>query len=315
MTVGGSASCAIEVDGLTVRYGDRTAVNGVSFSVDAGTVVALLGPNGAGKTSTVEVCEGFRRPDGGEVRVLGADPFEHSYGLAPHVGVMLQSGGVYPSARPGEILRLLASFAAAPLDIEALMRCLGLTAFAGTSYRRLSGGERQRLHLAMAIVGRPSVVFLDEPTAGMDIQARHTTWDLIRQLRSSGVAVLLTTHLLDEAELLADSVVILNGGKVAGSGSPAELTAATGISRLWIRSRPGLALGELQAGLPVSIQVSEPSPGEYLLDGVSLGHLGWAIGAITSWSRTHRATVTDLHTERRTLEDVFLALTTAQAQT
>jgi ABC-2 type transport system ATP-binding protein len=216
---------AVEVDGLVKRYGATVACDGVTFAVRTGTVLALLGPNGAGKTTTVETCEGFRRPDAGTVRVLGLDPVRDHAALAPRVGVMLQSGGVYPGAYPLEMLRLYAAFHDDPLDPAALLERLGLSGTTRTTYRRLSGGQQQRLSLALAIVGRPELVFLDEPTAGLDPQARQATWELVRELRTSGTTVVLTTHAMDEAEALADDVVIVDRGRVVASGTPAELTA------------------------------------------------------------------------------------------
>ncbi len=198
---------AVEVRDLEKRYGTVTAVAGLSLTAAAGQVLAILGPNGAGKTTTVEICEGYRRPDAGTVRVLGLDPVADARRLRPRVGVMLQGGGGYPGARAGEMLRLLAAYAADPLDPDALMERLGLTGAANTAYRRLSGGQKQRLSLAMAVVARPELVFLDEPTAGLDPQARHATWDVVRQLRLDGVTVVLTTHYMEEAERLADQVV------------------------------------------------------------------------------------------------------------
>jgi ABC-2 type transport system ATP-binding protein len=214
---------AVEVRGLVKAYGDRLAVDGLDLTAPMGAVTALLGPNGAGKTTTIEICEGFRRPGGGTVRVLGLDPLRDGPTLRPRVGVMLQSGGVYPGARAGEMLRLLASYAAHPLDPDALMNRLGLQDVARTTYRRLSGGEQQRLSLAMALVGRPELVFLDEPTAGLDPHARHATWALIEELRGVGVTVVLTTHYLEEAERLADHVVIVDHGRVVASGAPREI--------------------------------------------------------------------------------------------
>jgi ABC-2 type transport system ATP-binding protein len=225
-----------------------------------------------------------------------------------HVGVMLQAGGVYPGARVAEMVRLMASFAAAPLDVPALLDRLGLTHVASTAYRRLSGGEKQRLGLALAIVGRPEVVILDEPTAGMDTQVRHDTLGLIEELRAAGVSVLLTTHLLDEAERLADDVVILHRGRVVATGSPAELTAATGIERLQVGARPGLPLGPLRAALPAGLTAAEPAPGEYAIGGITDPVFGQVLATVTAWCEQQRAVITDLRTERRTLEQVFLAL-------
>ncbi|HYT10496.1 MAG TPA: ABC transporter ATP-binding protein, partial [Mycobacteriales bacterium] len=213
---------AVEVHELVKRYGSTVAVAGLSLSVEPATVLALLGPNGAGKTTTVEVCEGYRRPDSGRVRVLGLDPAADARALRPRVGVMLQGGGGYPGARAGELLRLLAAYAARPLDPDALLDRLGLSAAARTPYKRLSGGQKQRLSLAMAVVGRPELVFLDEPTAGLDPQARHATWAVVEHLRADGVTVVLTTHHMDEAERLADDVVVIDSGRVVATGTPAE---------------------------------------------------------------------------------------------
>jgi ABC-2 type transport system ATP-binding protein len=212
----------VEVVGLTKRYAASTALDQASLSAPQGAVTAVLGPNGAGKTTLIEICEGYRRPDAGTARVLGLDP--GATALRPRVGVMLQTGGVYPGARADEMLRLLASYAAHPLDVDVLMERVGLTRVARTAYRRLSGGEQQRLKLAMALVGRPELVFLDEPTAGLDPQSRRATWALIEELRAAGVSVVLTTHYLEEAERLADHVVVIDRGRVVGAGSPRQLT-------------------------------------------------------------------------------------------
>jgi ABC-2 type transport system ATP-binding protein len=295
---------AVEVQDVVVRYGDVTAVGGVSLTVPQGSILALLGNNGAGKTSLLQVCEGFRAPDGGSARVLGLDPVADHDELMPRLGIMLQSGGVYPWAQAGEILRLFAGFAAHPLDVDMLLDELGLRKFAKTPFRRLSGGEQQRLSLAVALVGRPELVFLDEPTAGMDVGARQTTWELVERLRVDGVSVLLTTHLLDEAESLADHVVIMNSGVVAATGTPAELTAAAGIDLLQIRAEPGLAVGDLATRR--GLKVTEESPGEYAIAG-ALGTE--AIATVLAWFAAAGAQVTAVNTRRRTLEDVYLALT------
>jgi ABC-2 type transport system ATP-binding protein len=294
---------AVECRDVVVRYDATTAVDGVSLTVPRGRVLALLGHNGAGKTSLLQVCEGFRRPDGGSCRVLGLDPIADHDALMPRVGIMLQSGGVYPWATAGEILRLFASFAANPVSPAALLRRLGLEHVQRTRFRRLSGGEQQRLSLAIALVGRPELVFLDEPTAGMDTEARHTTWRLIEQLRADGVSVLLTTHLLDEAERLADDVVIMRSGVVAATGSPAALTAAAGIDLLEVRATAGLTP---DAGLTARLEIAESTPGEYTVAGALDAA---AIAAVLDWFARAGAQVTAVNTRRRTLEDVYLSLT------
>jgi ABC-2 type transport system ATP-binding protein len=300
---------AVEARGVVVRYGDTTAVGGVSLTVPRGRVLALLGNNGAGKTSLLQVCEGFRRPDGGTVRVLGLDPVAGHDALMPRIGIMLQSGGVYPWATVTEILDLFASFAARPLDTGMLLDRLGLRTVSRTRWRRLSGGEQQRLALAVALVGRPELVFLDEPTAGMDTEARHTTWRLIEELRADGVTVLLTTHLLDEAERLADHVVIMRSGVVAATGTPAELTAAAGIDLLEVRADAGLPIAALAER--TDAKVSESSPGEYAIAG-ELDSV--AIAGVLAWFAEAGAQVTAVNSRRRTLEDVYLALTSSRAE-
>ncbi|HXV93964.1 MAG TPA: ABC transporter ATP-binding protein, partial [Pseudonocardia sp.] len=205
---------ALSVRGLVKQYGRTTAVDGLDLELPAASVLALLGPNGAGKTTTVEVCTGFATADAGEVRVLGTDPAGAPDALRARIGVMPQGGGAYPGVRAAEMLHLVAACAAEPLDPAWLVEVLGLTSCARTPYKRLSGGQQQRLALACAVVGRPELVFLDEPTAGMDPQGRRLVWELIDALRRDGVAVLLTTHLMEEAEALADHVVIVDHGRV-----------------------------------------------------------------------------------------------------
>ncbi|WP_427893731.1 ABC transporter ATP-binding protein [Kribbella sp. GL6] len=215
---------AVEIDNLVVRYGEKTAVDGLSLTVTAGTVTAVLGPNGAGKTTTVETCEGFRRPDSGSVRVLGLDPLADHDELMPKLGVMLQEGGAWSGVRAVEMLRYVATLHTHPLDVPALVERLDLGSCGRTPYRRLSGGQKQRLSFALAIVGRPELAFLDEPTTGLDPHGRREIWQLIRDLRDDGVTVVLTTHAMDEAEQLSDQVHVLSAGKVIASGTPDSLT-------------------------------------------------------------------------------------------
>src|SRR3954447_6777674 len=223
---------AISVVGLAKHYGAIRAVDGLSFDVGRGEVFGLLGPNGAGKTTTVETLEGYRTPDAGTVRVLGLDPVRDAAAVRPRIGVMLQEGGLYPGLKPMELLRLFAAYyddAEAP---EKLLDIVGLQDAQRTQVRRLSGGQKQRLSLACALVGRPELVFLDEPTAGMDPQARASTWDLVRQLRDRGTTIVLTTHLLDEAEQLCDRVAIIVAGRVAALGTPRELMSSRRVHRV-----------------------------------------------------------------------------------
>ncbi|AYG83615.1 Daunorubicin/doxorubicin resistance ATP-binding protein DrrA [Streptomyces hundungensis] len=296
----------VEVTGLVKRYGAKTAVDGLDLTVGAGTVTAVLGPNGAGKTTTVETCEGYRRPDAGTVRVLGLDPVADAALLKPRIGVMLQSGGVYSGARADEMLRHMAKLHAHPLDVDALIERLGLGSCGRTTYRRLSGGQQQRLALAMAIVGRPELVFLDEPTAGLDPQARRATWDLVRELRADGVSVVLTTHFMDEAETLADDVAIVDLGKVVAQGSPEQLCRGGAENTLRFTGRPGLDLGALLKALPDGTAAAELTPGAYRITGAIDPQL---LATVTTWCAQHGVMPEGIAVERHTLEDVFLELT------
>lgn len=303
-------SPALVVEGLVKRFGDTTAVDGLDLCLDHGRVMALLGPNGAGKTTTVEICEGFDRPDEGSVRVLGLDPVRERRQVRSRVGMMLQGGGAYPGARAGEMLRLISSYYDDPLDVDWLMAELGLADHTRTPYRRLSGGQQQRLSLAIAVIGRPELVFLDEPTAGLDAQSRLAVWDLVRALRRDGAAVLLTTHLMDEAAALADEVVIVDNGRRLISGSPAELQrtdAAEGVT-LVVDGEigPEVLADGLGPGLTVT---AGGDPGVLEVHGPVSPHL-----MTTLCAALERAGVqlTSMSTRSRTLEEVFLDLTGRQ---
>jgi ABC-2 type transport system ATP-binding protein len=286
-------------------------VDGLSLTVPRGSVLALLGPNGAGKTTTVEICEGFRTPDAGTVRVLGLDPAAGE--LRPRVGVMLQDGvGGYTGATAAEMLDLFAAYATHPLPRAELLQTVGLSEVAGTPVKRLSGGQQQRLSLALALVGRPELVFLDEPTSGMDPQARRGTWELVRELRADGVTVVLTTHFLDEAEQLADSVVVIDAGRVVAHGSPAELTRSGAENQLRLRAVPGLDLESLLATLPDGTLALEKEPGRYVITGEVSPQL---LARVTAWFADQQLLPEELSVERRTLEDVFLDLTGRELRT
>ena len=297
-------SPAVEIVGLVKRYDGRAVVDGVDLRAHAGQVTAVLGPNGAGKTTTVECCEGLRSPDDGTVRVLGLDPVAQARDVRPRVGVMLQDGGLPTGVRAAEMLAHVARMYADPRDVGDLSERLGLVSFARTTVRRLSGGQRQRLALAAALVGRPEVVFLDEPSAGMDPQSRRAVWDLVRELRDEGVAVLLTTHLMDEAEDLADHVVVVDHGRVIAEGSVSELVSSADDRTLRLETVPGLDVAALSAA--VGLPVTEPSPGAYTV----IGDVDPArVARLTAWLAQRGALVTRLTVGRRTLEDVFLDLT------
>lgn len=299
-------SSAVHLRGVVKSFGSTTAVAGLDLEVQRAQVLALLGPNGAGKTTTVEMCEGFTTPDAGTVRVLGLDPVNDSAELRPRIGVMLQGGGAYPGARAGEMLRLIAAYSARPLDPDWLLRTLGLTDAVRTSYRRLSGGQQQRLSLACALVNRPELVFLDEPTAGMDAQARLLVWDLIDGLRKDGVTVLLTTHLMDEAEQLADQVMIIDHGRVVAQGSPAELTTHGAELQLRFSAPSRLNVTLLGMALPEGYRTTEPQPGRYLVEGEISPQI---LATVTAWCAQQNVLATDLRVAKRSLEDVFLELT------
>jgi len=296
----------VRLRGVSKRYGSTLAVSDLNLDVQHAEVLALLGPNGAGKTTTVEMCEGFVHPDVGTIEVLGLDPVADNARVRERIGVMLQGGGGYPAARAGEMLHLVAAYAARPLDPGWLLDTLGLRDVADTTYRRLSGGQQQRLALACAIVGRPELVFLDEPTAGMDAHARMVVWELIDALRRDGVTVVLTTHQLKEAEELADRIVIIDRGSTVASGTPAELMRSGAEDQLRFTAPRKLDLSLLVSALPEGYRATEPTPGEYLVEGTVDPQV---LATVTAWCARLNILANDLRVEQRSLEDVFLDLT------
>jgi ABC-2 type transport system ATP-binding protein len=296
----------VRLRGVCKRYGSTIAVSDLDLDVNSAEVLALLGPNGAGKTTTVEMCEGFIKPDAGTIEILGLNPITDNARVRERIGVMLQGGGAYPAAQAGEMLNLVAAYSADPLDPQWLMETLGLTEAAKTTYRRLSGGQQQRLALACAVVGRPELVFLDEPTAGMDAHARIVVWELIDALRRDGVTVVLTTHQLAEAEELADRLVIIDHGVAVASGTPAELTRSGAENQLRFKAPRMLDLTLLISALPESYKATEPSPGEYLVEGQIDPQV---LATVTAWCARLNVLATDMRVEQRSLEDVFLDLT------
>jgi ABC-2 type transport system ATP-binding protein len=302
-----SPAHAIEVASLEKRYGATSAVDGISFSIATGEVFGLLGPNGAGKTTTVEILEGYRRPDAGEVRVLGVDPWRDGAKLRPRIGVMLQEGGLYPGVRPLEALELFASYYDDPDDPVRLLRVVGLDDSRQTLVRRMSGGQQQRLSLALALIGRPKLVFLDEPTAGMDPHARATTWTMIRELRDHGTTVVLTTHAMDEAEHLCDRVGIIDHGRLVACDTPKELTAHAAGEETTFSTITGLPVDALGARLGLAVgSVRELRPGDYLVATAATPEL---LAEITAWLAEQGALLSELRAGRRSLEDVVLRLT------
>jgi ABC-2 type transport system ATP-binding protein len=303
---------AISVVGFAKHYGSTRAVDGLSFDVARGEVFGLLGPNGAGKTTTVETLEGYRTPDLGTVRVLGLDPVREAHALRPRIGVMLQEGGLYPGLKPLELLRLFAAYYDNSESPQSLIETVGLQDATGIAVRRLSGGQRQRLSLACALIGRPDVVFLDEPTAGMDPHARATTWQLVRDLRDRGVTVLLTTHAMDEAEQLCDRVAIVTGGKLAALGSPAELTQHAAADEMWFASVPGLDVVAIARAIGLADgAVVEDRAGEYV---VRAAGTPARIADLACFLRDADVTLAALQAGRRSLEEVFLQITAEQAR-
>lgn len=310
-----SHSPAVKITGLVKRYGDVDVVDQLSFTAAAGALTAVLGPNGAGKTTTIECCEGLRHPDRGEIEVLGLNPVTDARELRPRVGVMLQDGGLPTAVRTLEMLKHVSKMYAHPRSVDELTQRLGLASFGRTTVRRLSGGQRQRLALAAAIVGRPEVIFLDEPSAGMDPQSRHAVWDLIRELRSDGASIILTTHLMDEAAQLADDVVIMDVGKVIAQGTVSELTTTSDAQTLSIElssSIPDENLEELRAVL----MRATTSKTEYTVTiprdrAVQVcGDISpQTLVAMTQWCAAQGLQINSLDLGDRTLEDVFLDLT------
>jgi ABC-2 type transport system ATP-binding protein len=307
---------AIHVEGLVKRYRDRAVVDGVSLAVRRGELVALLGPNGAGKTTTVEAVEGYRRADGGSIRVLGVDPRSGGPALRARVGLMLQGGGLDPRATPRDLVTLYSRFHRNPRDPQEVLDLVGLEgSVARTRVRRLSGGERQRLALALALLGDPEVLVLDEPTAGMDPEAKRRTRALVADLRERGRAILLTTHDLGDVGRLADRVVILDRGRVVAEGSPAEL-AAGGEPVLRFRLA-GIPTPEDVAALAqwlrrvASDAAAVPDPAEgpaaYRVDGAPATPALTA--AVAWWAADRTLSIVELRTGVASLEDRYLQLT------
>jgi ABC-2 type transport system ATP-binding protein len=295
---------AVEVSGLTVRYGPGgavTAVDGLDLVAHAGEVLVVLGPNGAGKTSTIECLEGYRRPSGGTMSVLGLDPQTDHRRLTGRIGVMLQSGGVYPMLGPRRVLDLFSSYYPDPLGTEALLDLVALRAVATTPWRHLSGGEQQRLSLALALIGRPAVAFLDEPTAGVDPEGRLAIRTVVADLRDRGACVLLTTHELTEAEKMADRIVILAAGRAVKGGTVTELALAGGPAGATFGAPTGLDTLALASALGPGVTVEEGAPGRYRIQGAS-GPATTA--ALATWLAARDIQLSDLATAR-TLEDVY----------
>ncbi|MEA3550851.1 ABC transporter ATP-binding protein [Pseudarthrobacter sp. C1] len=291
------------LDGKMLRV-----VGGISLVAERGQVTALLGANGAGKTTTLECAQGLQKRSGGSITLLGQDPASAGADLRSRVGVMLQDGGLPPSARPLPLLRHIAGLYARPWPVEDLVERLGLDAFGRTTVRRLSGGQKQRLALAAALIGRPEVLFLDEPSAGLDPQSRQLVFELIGELRDAGLGIILTTHLMDDAQRLADYVYIIDGGRNVAEGTVQELlqrgpaleAGAHHVRTLSFEAKPGL---DLSAVLPADVVISEERAGSYTATGtLTPRHLA----ALAEWWAVHDIMPASMTLQARSLEDVFL---------
>jgi ABC-2 type transport system ATP-binding protein len=282
-------STAVSVEALEKSYGDVRAVRGISFEIGVGEVFGLLGPNGAGKTTTVEILEGYRPRDAGRVEVLGADPATAGTDWRERIGVVLQSGSLYPQLSVAEILALFGGYYERPRDVDEVIGIVGLEAKRRERVHTLSGGQKRRLDLGLALVGDPELVFLDEPTTGFDPEARRRAWDTIRSLRELGKTVLLTTHYLDEAERLCDRVAVLRDGEIAALGHPGELTGAL----------PPTEIRYRLDGKEVVIHTEEPTR---------------VLNELTAEALANGVELEALEVRRPSLEDVYLSLTQETAQ-
>ena len=317
MTTAGSpvpGGLAVQASDVRKRYGTREILRGLSFEVRRGELFALLGPNGAGKTTTVEILEGYRRVDGGSVRVLGLDPARDGARLRPRIGLMLQEGGIDGRTTPREALRLYARFYRDPEDPERLLELVDLGRAAGTRFRRLSGGEKQRLGLALALIGRPELLVLDEPTAGMDPAAKQATRDRIAALRAAGTTILLTTHELGDVERLADRVAVLDRGRLVALGTPAELTGA-GAPRIRFRLSAPLDAADAVSLAAVlapggAARISAAGPGaHYEAEGLADDTVDpRLVAALATWCADRGLLLTELRLGAASLEERYLEL-------
>ena len=275
---------AIRVSDLRKSYGDHEAVRGISFDIREGEVFGLLGPNGAGKTTTVEILEGYRARDGGDVEVLGFDPARGEVAYRERIGVVLQQSQLFPNLTVAETHRMFAGYYEHPRDVDEVIQLVGLAEKRDARIKTLSGGQKRRLDLGVALVGDPDLIFLDEPTTGFDPAARRAAWEMIRSLRSLGKTILLTTHYLDEAEQLADRVAVLREGRIIGEGTPAELTGGTQETEIRYR----------HDGQEVLVRTTEPTK---------------LLHQLTQQALAEGRELESLTVRRPTLEDVYLHLT------
>lgn len=294
----------IKVDHLRKVYGTTVAVDDVSFEIYGGEIFGMVGPNGAGKTTTTECIEGLRQPDGGAIQVFGMSPQKEAYALRERIGVQLQTSALQDRLKVWEALDLFASFYAKPVDTQALLEQMGLKEKRSDKFAKLSGGQKQRLFIALALINDPELVFLDELTTGLDPQARHAMWDMVRGIRERGKTVFLTTHFMEEAERLCDRVAIVDHGKIVALDTPQNLIRNLGAENRLIFSIDGkLDLQKLQRLNGVT--AVEPENDEFIVSGYGERLVGDVVHAIT----TNGVRLRTLRTEQPTLEDVFLKLT------
>jgi ABC-2 type transport system ATP-binding protein len=294
---------SIEVTELRKRYGDTVAVDGISLTVQAGEILGIVGPNGAGKTTTVECLEGLRRPDAGRVRVLGLDPRRQGAELRQRIGVQLQQAALPDRLKVWEALELYASFYRHPADWRRLLEEWRLAAKRDAAFADLSGGQRQRLFIALALVGRPEVVFLDELATGLDPQARRTTWELVRQVRAQGATVVLVTHFMEEAELLCDRVAIVDHGRVVAMDTPGALVRGLGAEQR-LRFRPLVPFDQDSLRALAGVQRVDREGDQVVVAGD-----GPLLATVAAALAEGNVAVANLRSEETNLEDAFLALT------
>ncbi len=297
---------AVVVENLTIRYGDFVAVDDISFQAEFGEVTAILGPNGAGKTSTIETCEGYRAPTSGSVQVLEKNPFTQRTSLHSEVGVMLQEGGVYPSARVLETITQYCALYNRGVDPATLLAAIDLESKASSTWRRLSGGEKQRMLLALALAARPRIAFLDEPTSGVDINGRDAIRHIINDLATNGTAVILATHELDEAERLAQRVVLFDRGKIVANAPLTTLRSAR--HELRFSSSPTLNVRELSAHIGLVVTLEQE---QYVVrfDSADTSFSSELVQRVTAWLTANNLPLNNLSIGAQRLEDIFRNLT------
>ena len=301
-----STSIGLSVSQLVIKYGNVTAVDHVSFTAQPGRVTVILGPNGAGKTSTIEACEGFLSPTAGSVQVLELNPFLQRKQLNRLMGIMLQDGGIYPSARVGELVQQYCALYGNGVDANALIARVGLQDVATTTYRKLSGGEKQRLSLALALAALPKIIFLDEPTSGIDVNGRDLVRSIIRKLRDAGCCVIVATHELDEAERIADDVLVFHRGNVVASGTLHELRS--GREEIRFRSHSLIDVHSLSTTLGYTVEQTRQS--EFTIVGTSDSRV---IVQLTDWAKANNVDIGDIGAGSQRLDDVFRRLTAEPA--